>query len=297
MRGELTGIVIPFVVFVLMTIVGTELVPADFRRVLGYPRAVLVGTVGQAILVPAMTGLLVTLVPLSSQTASAILILALCPGGILSNFYCTLAGKNVALSVTLTAISSLVCIVSIPIVGAGVLALVEATVSVSVPLGVIVTQMLLFLVVPIVIGLVLRRIFETALRRVQRRLHVLGLVLILVVVLLSIWEERDVLLQSLRETAIPAAVFTFGALLLGYGIAAVSGVAERAVIAIELSVRNIPIALLIGSALNQTTMLSFSLAYFLLHAPIVLGYALLNRKLGRGFVRNSSSTDNRDHLS
>jgi BASS family bile acid:Na+ symporter len=280
MRGELTGIVIPFVVFVLMTIVGSEIVPADFRRVLGYRRAVLVGTVGQTILVPALAALIIGFVPIAPETAAAILVLALCPGGILSNFYCALAGKNVALSVTLTAVSSVVCVATIPVVGAGILALVAGSISASVPLDAIVTQLLLFLIVPIAIGLLFRRMFERAVLRAQRGLHLLGLVLILVVVLLSAWEDRDNLLQSLAATALPAAVFTSAALALGYGVAVLSGIADRAVIAIELSVRNIPIALLIGSALGQTAMLSFSLAYFLLHAPIVLGFALINRNFG-----------------
>ena len=284
MRGELTRIAIPIVVFILMAIVGSGLRAEDFRRVLGYPRAVLVGTVGQTVLVPAMAALLVMLLTglsaITPEVAAAILILALCPGGILSNFYCALAGRNVALSVTLTAVSSLICIVTIPIVGAGLLALVGGAVSASVPLGIIVTQLLLFLILPIAIGLVLRHWFGGALERLQRHLHILGLVLIAVVVLLSIWEERDVLLQTLADTAIPAAAFTLGALLIGYATAIVFGVGERIVIAIELSVRNIPIAILIGTALDQPAILSFSVAYFLLHAPILLFYALAMKRFG-----------------
>lgn len=277
MRGELTGIAIPFVVFILMTIVGTGVRLEDFRRVLSYPRAVLVGTIAQTTVVPLMAALLITLLSVVPEIAAAILILGLCPGGILSNFYCAVARRDVALSVTLTAVSSLVCIVTIPVVGAGLLAMVEGTISTSVPLGIIVTQLFLFLVLPIAIGLVLRRIFGRALERSQRRLHVLGLVLIGLVVLLAMWEERDVLLQSLRETAVPAAAFTICALLLGYWIAVLSAVVDRVVIAIELSVRNIPIAILLGAALDQPAMLSFSIAYFLLHAPIVLGYAVIIR--------------------
>jgi BASS family bile acid:Na+ symporter len=281
MRGELTGIIIPAVVFVLMTIVGAELVPADFRRVLGYRRAVLVGTAGQTILVPAMAALVVSDLPLEPEIAAAILILALCPGGILSNFYCAVAGKNVALSVTLTAISSLVCAVTIPIVGAWVLALVSRSVSAAVPLDIIVTQLLIFLILPIALGLFLRRLFERQVMQAQQRLHILGLILIVIVGLLAAWEERGALLQSLVATALPAAVFTIGALALGSVIAVLSGVPDRVVIGIELAVRNIPIALVIGTALGQSTMLSFSLAYLLMHVPIVLGYALISRSFGK----------------
>lgn len=282
MSGALTGVVIPIVVFVLMTIVGTGLQPEDFRRVLRYPMAVVVGTLGQAVLVPLLAVALVWSLAIPPATAAAVLILALCPAGTLSNFYCALARRNVALSVTLTAVSSLVCIVTIPVVGAGLLVIIQGTISASaVPLGTIVIQLLLFLVVPIAIGLVLRRLFASVMERTQRRQHLLGLILVILVVALSVWEERAVLLQSLSATALPAVGFTVGALILGLVLAAISGIADRSVIAIELAVRNIPIALLIGISLDQPAMLSFSVAYFLLHAPVVLGFALIGRRFGR----------------
>jgi hypothetical protein len=115
----------------------------------------------------------------------------------------------------------------------------------------------------------------------QQRLHILGLILIVIVGLLAAWGERGALLQSLVATALPAAVFTIGALALGSVIAVLSGVPDRVVIGIELAVRNIPIALVIGTALGQSTMLSFSLAYLLMHVPIVLGYALISRSFGK----------------
>lgn len=281
MGDALTGIAIPVVVFVLMVIVGTGLVPDDFRRVLRYPAAVLVGTIGQAFLVPVMAVGLVMVLATPRETAAAVLIVALCPGGILSNFYCALAGKNVALSVTLTAVSSLTCIVTIPVVGTALLFAVQDSISTSaVPLGTIVMQLLQFLLVPIVIGLVLRHRFAHFMGKTQQQQHVLGLVLILLIVALSMWEERAVLLQSLAQTALPAVAFTVAALIFGLGLSAIAGIRERSVVAIELSVRNIPIALLIGISLDQPAMLSFSVAYFLLHAPIVLGFALINRRLG-----------------
>lgn len=281
MGGELTGVAIPFVVFVLMAIVGSEIVPADFRRVIAYPRAVVVGTLGQTFLVPAMAALVVSFLAVAPSIAAAILILALCPGGILSNFYCAVARKNVALSVTLTVVSSLVCVVTIPVVGAVILSMVPGSIAAAVPIDIIVAQLLTFMILPIAVGLILRRLFERKVMQLQRRLHMLGLVLIIIVGLLAAWEERAALMSSLVATALPASVFTIGALVLGSVIAILSGVADRVVIGIELAVRNIPIALVIGTALGQSTMLSFSLAYLLTHVPIVLGYALISRSFGR----------------
>ncbi len=279
---QLTEIAIAILVFVVMTIVGTGLVLDDFLRVFRFPRAVTVGTIGQTALVPAMAALIVTTVDIAPDTAIAILILALCPGGALSNFYCAIARQNVALSITLTAISSLVCIATIPVVGTGLIAISGGTLPLSaVPLRIVITQLVLFLIVPTTIGLLLRARFDDTMRRAQKSLHVIGLVLMIMVLLLATWEQRENLSRAFTMTAVPAVLFSIGALLLGHGIAVLCGVRDRIVIAIEFAVRNIPIAILLGTTLHQPQMVSFGLSYFLLHAPIVLAYSLLARKFTR----------------
>lgn len=101
-----------------MFVVGLQLVPDDFRRVLSAPRAVIGGTLGQLMLLPLMTWGLLTLVGISPAFAAGAMLLAATPGAGMSNVMAAVAGANVALSVTLTAVSSLLAVITLPLLTA-----------------------------------------------------------------------------------------------------------------------------------------------------------------------------------
>ena len=105
---------LPAVLAFIMIGMGMSLRPVDFRRVVVYPKAALVGLFGQLIFLPAVGFLIVYLYPLRPEMAVGIMVLAACPGGTTSNLITHMARGNVALSVTLTAISGTVTVFSIP---------------------------------------------------------------------------------------------------------------------------------------------------------------------------------------
>lgn len=114
--GVSIAVFLPIVVVVIMFSLGLGLTPSDFRRIAQRPRAFCIGALNQIVLLPVIAYVIILVFGFTSETAVGIMILAACPGGAASNIITKLANWDVALSVTLTAVFSLTCVVTIPIV-------------------------------------------------------------------------------------------------------------------------------------------------------------------------------------
>ncbi|MEO1403703.1 MAG: bile acid:sodium symporter, partial [Cyanobacteria bacterium J06635_1] len=110
----LTAVFLPLALFIIMLGMGLGLTVKDFQRILIEPKAVILGLIAQLIMLPVVGFLLATLFPLAPELAVGMMILAACPGGPTSNLVTYLVQGNVALSITLTAISSLITVFTIP---------------------------------------------------------------------------------------------------------------------------------------------------------------------------------------
>ena len=104
----------PVIIFVLMFAMGLSLTVADFRRLIAYPRAVIVGLVGQLVLLPILAFTVTWLFNAPPVLAAGAILLSACPGGVTSNSYVFVSRGDVGLSVTLTAITSLLTVFTIP---------------------------------------------------------------------------------------------------------------------------------------------------------------------------------------
>jgi BASS family bile acid:Na+ symporter len=112
----LTAVFLPLALFIIMLGMGLGLTLKDFQRVLVEPKAVILGLIAQLILLPVVGFMLAGVFPLSPELAVGLVIISACPGGATSNLMTYLARGNVALSITLTAISSLMTVLTIPLV-------------------------------------------------------------------------------------------------------------------------------------------------------------------------------------
>ena len=116
-------LVAPFILFLLMMLVGLELTLADFRRVFRVPKAVIGGTVGQWVLLPLMTWCVVAALDLPPAIGAGAVLLAVSPGAGMSNIASALARANIALSVTLTATASIFAVITLPLLSAWAMSL------------------------------------------------------------------------------------------------------------------------------------------------------------------------------
>lgn len=275
---------VPANVFLLMLIAGTEIGKADFTNLRRQPLAVLLGSAGQLLLLPPLALLiLATTSPLPS-IAVGILLLALSPGGGISNYYCYLASCNVLLSATITAASTVLSLFTIPLWLSVLPALpIVGHQLPAVPVTVIMMQLLVLMIVPLTIGLVLRHVWPESIKRAGRPLRWLSLFCLALVLGLSVWSVRETLLNLGGKIVISSAIFILAAMVVGWLLGLGLSKRDRAVLTIESGVRNVGIALSLGGILLPSQdfgiFASFIAGYFAVEAVIMVTYA---RLLARG---------------
>mgnify|MGYP000660462218 CR=1 FL=1 len=182
----LIDVALPLSLAFIMFSLGFGLTFADFGRVLTMPRAVLVGMAGQVVLVPVVAYLLVMFTSLPPALAFGVMLLSFCPGGVTSNILTKLAGGTVALSITLTAVVSLLSVLTVPaLVGwaAGAFLTGDAPGINGAAIG---FSMFAITAVPVVIGLLIRFVAPDFAVRRERMVSGVALVLFVVIVLAAL---------------------------------------------------------------------------------------------------------------
>ena len=283
----LADVGVPVVVWLLMLVVGLELTPRDFRRVLVYPKAVVAATAGQLLLLPLLAALLIRALEPAPAIAAGIVLVAASPGGAVSNFYTYLARGNLALSVTLTAVSTLAAMLTMPLlVNAGLALFAGSALAVEVPAGRMAAQLLLMLVLPVGLGMGLRAGAPASVARHARALRrisfaALGLLIVLVLV-----DQRRLLLENAGQVIVAAVLFSLGAMLLGWLVGRLAKLApvDCFTLVLEFVARNLAVAALVGiTLLGRTDFAVFATLFFLTQAPVIL-LAIAARGRGRGRI-------------
>lgn len=279
---SITQISAALLLFSIMTIVGLELRPDDFRRVMRYPRAVVWGTIAQLVLLPIGTFALLDLMgPPPTIAAGMILILA-APGGGISNVFALLAGANPALSVTLTAVASLLAAATFPLIaaiGLDRLDMGEST-AIELPLLPMMGQLVVLVIVPIGLGMWMRqrRPEIQAWGPALRRAAFAGAA---VMITLSVITDDSGLASTMREGFVLSLAWTAMALALGYGVGVALRLplADRVTLTIEFGVKNVALSAIVAmAALERPDLAVFAGAYVTTAYPIVgVGSVLLRR--------------------
>ncbi len=270
----ITGFAIPALVWFLMLVVGLELTPADFRRVLRYPRAVTVATLGQLLLLPACAALLIWAQQPEPWVVAGMVLLAASPGGAISNLYTYLGHGNLALSVTLTAISTALALATMPVFAAAGLALfLQASDQITVPVGRMVGQLLVMLLLPLGLGMALRLSRPMLVAAARKPLRLSSLIALACLVILILIDQRGDLWAA-AGTAVPVALsFCVLTMAAGFTIGALTRLSavDRFTLLIEFSTRNLGMVAIMGAlVLGQVKLVLFATLFFLVELPIVL---------------------------
>lgn len=277
----------PLVLFVLMTIVGLELTPGDFRRVATAPRAVLGGTLAQLVLLPLLTWAVVALLDVPPVFGAGAVLIAVSPGAGISNILTALANANTALSVTLTAFASVLAVVTLPTVAAfGLRFFLGGEVSIDVPVSLLFGQLAVSLLLPIGLGMALRARRPQLVERYRRRLQRGAIVAIVILTAgaLVAGGGGELGLADAGQGLVAAAVWTLAAMAIGWAVAAILGLgaADRFTFLIEFSTRNVAVAAIVAmSGLQRLDLALFSAAYIMLGYPLAFG-AVAWRRMRRG---------------
>lgn len=274
----LAAIAVPGCIFFLMLVAGTEITRADFERLAGNTRAVLLGSAGQLLALPPIALAVSALLSAPPAIAAGLLLLALSPNGGISNSYCYLARCNVLLSAAITALGTLLCLLTIP----AWLALLPSVPGFSVallevPTRIIVAQLLALLVLPMGIGMLLRRGYAEHVARAEKPLRWLSMGFVALILLMALATVRDDLWSVLLDIGAAASLFIVVAMMVGWMLGAGLGIRDRPVLVIEAGVRNVGVALLLGGTMLEPEAFglfaSFITGYFMVEVAIMLLYA------------------------
>ncbi|MCU7945131.1 MAG: bile acid:sodium symporter family protein [Candidatus Thiodiazotropha sp. (ex Cardiolucina cf. quadrata)] len=272
------GLALPVTLFCIMFGMGTGLVMGDFKRILNTPMTVIIGIICQMILLPIITLILLILLQLPAEIFIGFMILAFSPGGTTSNMFSYLADGNVALSITLTGIVSLVTPLTIPLLG-GMLLEWKLGGASEVVLPFIPTFLKLVVVtlIPVLLGMLLRHYRATFCQKYERLMTRIPLVMLLLVIAGIISQNLESMPYFLKLTGIPALILATVALSAGYGFARSLKLSEKdaRTIAIETSIQNGGTAILVtGTILNDPTMTIAPVMYGILMLIPVFSYVM-----------------------
>jgi BASS family bile acid:Na+ symporter len=282
-----TQILGPLVLFLLMMIVGLELTTEDFRRVLSTPRAVVGGTLGQWILLPLMTWFVVRVFELPPTFGAGAILVAVSPGAGISNIVVALGRANTALSVTLTATASTFAVITLPtLTSFGMQLFFDEAQPVEVPVGSLIAQLFVAILLPIGLGMALRMHHPERAALLAPRLQRLTVVVIVIVVAVSIATapEDQLNLEGAQVAMVAAAVWTVLAGALGWGTAAALRLSseDRFTFLVEFSARNIAVATIVAmSGLQRVDLTFFSGIYAMTGYPLIAMAVVLRRRFAR----------------
>ena len=245
----LVDVMLPLALAVIMIGLGLRLTIEDFRRVVREPVDFVVGMLSQVVLLPAVAFALASVWPMAPELALGLMILAAAPGGVTSNILTAFARGDVALSISLTAVVSLLSVITIPLIA---VASYEhflgerATGDISVA-G---TALAVFLIVavPVALGMAVRRWAEGFAQRIEPAVRRVSVVLFVLVFAGAVWQERANILPYLAEAG--AVTLTLNLLMMGIAWTLARrvavGPAQRAAITIECGFQNGTLALAVA---------------------------------------------------
>jgi len=257
-----------------MLVVGLELTLDDFLRVRKYPKVVLAGAAGQVLFLPIIGIIVAWVLQPATVIMAGIILVAACSGGAFSNYYVYMARANVALSITLTAVSTIVAFITLPLIAtAGFWLLLEEGERINVPVALMITQLFLLLLLPTATGMWVRQRWPQWVARQSNLLRKISILALAFIILFVIWEQSGSLVSHFKELVISASIYTLLTMVAGWGIGTALGVdaADKFTLMVEFSMRNLAIVTVVGATLLGNTELAvFAAAFFLIQMPFML---------------------------
>lgn len=269
-------VVLP-ILTLLMFDLGLSLEGRDFMLVLKQPRAVLVGMLGQLILLPALAFGLCMILDLSPVFAIGVMLIACCPGGSSSNVFSKLAKGDVALSVSLTAVSSIVTLVTMPLIMQWVSSYFGRSVDIHLPVGNLLVQNLVTMLLPILIGIGIRRYYPNAAASVSKVLSKLAFPLLMLLAGLFFIGNKDVIIANFGVLGSSMTLQLIAAICLAALLCLVFRLSqrERRTIVIEVGMQNAAQAIAVATSpfvFNDASIAVPAIIYALVMNLVLLVY-------------------------
>ena len=247
--GIMLSVFLPLSLAVIMFSLGLGLTGGDFLRVVTRPLAFIVGALGQMVMLPLVAFGLIHAFGITGELAVGMMILSLCPGGVTSNILAKLAHGDVALSVTLTGVISLLSILTVPVITAFSVSYFMGEAAPDVNVTKLAVAMFLITAVPVLIGVLIRRFAESFALKIEPILSRLATVLFIVIVVGALAANWQVFIDNLPSLGPALIVLNIVLLLAGGLFANLMGLdrEEQKTVSIETGIQNATLGITVGS--------------------------------------------------
>ena len=250
--NAITDIFLPLALAFIMFALGLGLTGADFLRVIKQPKDFFVGAISQIILLPIIAFLLVKIWPISPELAIGVMIIAAAPGGVTSNILTSFARGDVALSISLTAVISLLSVLTVPFIIVTSLGLLGSeNITQDISLTSMAISMFLIVTVPVILGMIFRRFASNAAIKFEPIAKKISIGLFIIVLLGAILAEKDNIVSYFADAGLITLALNVIMMIVAFYVAQLlaTGNAQKKCIAIECGLQNGTLAIFVGTTL------------------------------------------------
>ena len=247
-----TDVILPLALAFIMFALGLGLTGSDFLRVIKQPRDFFVGSISQIILLPVIAFMLVKIWPIAPELAIGVMIIAAAPGGVTSNILTSFARGDVALSISLTAIISLLSVITVPFIILTSLTLLEyPDLNLNISLTSIAISMFLIVTVPVIIGMTFRKFASNIALKFEPVAKKVSIVLFVLVLLGAIAAERENVISYFAQAGLITLALNIVMMIVAYYVAQylASGPKQKKCITIECGLQNGTLAIFVGTSI------------------------------------------------
>ena len=246
-----TDLILPLALAFIMFSLGLGLTGSDFLRVAKQPKDFFVGLISQIVLLPLIAFIIVKLWPVSPELAIGVMIIAAAPGGVTSNLLTSFSKGDVALSVSLTAIISLLCVLTIPFIVLKSADLLGDSIDQSISIFSIAKDMFLIVTVPVILGMLLKTFASSLTHKIEPFTKKLSAILFVIVLLGAIAAERENISSYFAQAGLITLSLNVIMMFVAFYVAKffATGLAQRKCITIECGLQNGTLAIFVGTSI------------------------------------------------
>jgi len=279
---EIAKTIAPVCLAIIMFGLGLGLTVADFKRVITIPRDFIVGFFGQVIILPIIAFILIHIISMPPEIALGVMVIAAAPGGVTSNILTKFANGDVALSVTLTAVVSLISVITVPLIVYNSASFLGFEITKEISMINIAVKMFFVVTVPVIFGMIVRSFMTDFIVSKTLLIQRLSVILFLVV-FISIWvEEWDRIVSFITRAGLVAFILNITMIFIGYYMAKflASGLKQRKCISLECGLQNGTLAVFVATQLfDDIVFMVPTAAYALIMFVTSIIFVLIVRKI------------------
>jgi BASS family bile acid:Na+ symporter len=260
----LTLVLLPLAIAIIMIGLGLSLTIDDFKRVVVYPKAVIIGLVCQMLILPVVCFFIAIGFNLSPELAVGLMLLSAAPGGATANLYSHLAKGDVALNVSLTAVNSVLALFTLPFIVNFAIAYFMQTDQVVPMQFKKVIEVCMIVLVPVAIGMLVRSKSPSLALKLDKPVKIASVIFLALIIILAVLKEKEHIVQYFQEVGLAALVFNLLSMGIGYFVPQLFNLGKKQAIAIgmEIGIHNGTLAIYIALSVIGNSAMSIPAAIY-----------------------------------